>query len=175
MQSANNFIEKQGSRFAWKTQPKFKWRRKLDIFPRSAHEHGQTWLLSTIGMVLGQLFTKRFSKCLFTKMAGDSVASMRTDYNLGRKLDADELEVKNPISLFEIWFDEAKNTEGIGEANAMTLATSTKWVSALLTHWNALYLCYYLEKPSLVTLASLLWNAPHILNLSLALTHNYST
>lgn len=59
-------------------------------------------------------------------MAGDSVASMRTDYNLGRKLDADELEVKNPISLFEIWFDEAKNTEGIGEANAMTLATSTK-------------------------------------------------
>ena len=59
-------------------------------------------------------------------MADHDVSSMRIDYNIGRKLDTEGLKVKNPISLFEIWFNEAKNTEGIGEVNAMTVATCTR-------------------------------------------------
>lgn len=40
--------------------------------------------------------------------------------------DVNDLVSKEPFEQFKSWFEEAKNTEGIMEANAMSLATSTK-------------------------------------------------
>lgn len=60
-------------------------------------------------------------------MVDVNIAAMRIDYTLNsEQLDTDNLPVKDPISLFEIWFTEAKNCERIEEPNAMTLATGTR-------------------------------------------------
>ncbi|CAB4008880.1 pyridoxamine 5 -phosphate oxidase [Paramuricea clavata] len=59
-------------------------------------------------------------------MVDVNIAAMRIDYTLSEQLDTDNLPVKDPISLFEIWFTEAKNCERIEEPNAMTLATGTR-------------------------------------------------
>jgi pyridoxine/pyridoxamine 5'-phosphate oxidase len=61
-------------------------------------------------------------------MVDVNIAAMRIDYTLNsEQLDTDNLPVKDPISLFEIWFTEAKNCERIEEPNAMTLATGTRY------------------------------------------------
>ena len=73
------------------------------------------------------VFQRYLSTCILSrkKMNAD-IAVMRIDYKLGVQLDADCLPVKNPMSLFEMWFTEAKDCEKIEEPNAMTLATSTR-------------------------------------------------
>lgn len=38
----------------------------------------------------------------------------------------DQLVSKEPFGQFKAWFEQACNTPGIGEANAMFLATATK-------------------------------------------------
>ena len=40
--------------------------------------------------------------------------------------DDEDLVSKEPFGMFEAWFDIARKTEGILEANAMSLATATK-------------------------------------------------
>ena len=60
-------------------------------------------------------------------MVDTSISGMRIDYNLGKQLDTEDLPVKNPISLFDIWFNEAKHCGKIEEPNAMTLATCTRF------------------------------------------------
>ena len=40
--------------------------------------------------------------------------------------DVDELVAKEPYAQFYAWFEEAKKTDGIMEANAMAIATATK-------------------------------------------------
>lgn len=52
----------------------------------------------------------------------EDVASMRTDYDSETFCDK-QLESKDPLLQFDAWFRQAANTAGIGEANAMTLAT----------------------------------------------------
>lgn len=47
---------------------------------------------------------------------------MRINYE-NEKFGETSLVSKEPISQFDLWFREAVNTENIGEANAMTLAT----------------------------------------------------
>ena len=47
----------------------------------------------------------------------------------------DDLVAKEPFGQFKEWFEEACNTPGIIEANAMCLATATKWVGNDLL-WN---------------------------------------
>lgn len=39
----------------------------------------------------------------------------------------DQLVSKEPFGQFKAWFEQACNTPGIGEANAMVLATATKY------------------------------------------------
>ena len=40
--------------------------------------------------------------------------------------DIADLPSREPFGNFEDWFNQAKSTEGILEANAMTVATATK-------------------------------------------------
>ena len=40
--------------------------------------------------------------------------------------DVGDLVAKEPYQQFYAWFDEAKKTDGIMEANAMSLATASK-------------------------------------------------
>lgn len=61
------------------------------------------------------------------KMVDTNIAGMRIDYNHDKHLDTENLPTKDPISLFQIWFTEAKDCEEIEEPNAMTLATSTRY------------------------------------------------
>ena len=42
---------------------------------------------------------------------------------------SDELQKKNPIDLFQVWFQEAVQCPQIKEANAMTLATCSRSLS----------------------------------------------
>ena len=81
------------------------------------------------GKSISQVFQRYLSTCFsctFTKM-DVHLAAMRIDYKLGVQLDTENLPVKDPMSLFEIWFAEAKNFERIEEPNAMTLATCTRY------------------------------------------------
>jgi len=55
------------------------------------------------------------------------VAGMRRAYR--EKVDVfdiKDLKSKNPFMQFKVWFEEACQTPGIGEANAMSLSTATK-------------------------------------------------
>ena len=82
------------------------------------------------GKNIRQVFQRYLSTCfsLCNKMVDVNIAAMRIDYTLNsEQLDTDNLPVKDPISLFEIWFTEAKNCERIEEPNAMTLATGTRY------------------------------------------------
>ena len=40
---------------------------------------------------------------------------------------SDELQAKDPIDLFHVWFKEATQCPQINEANAMTLATCSRF------------------------------------------------
>ena len=44
----------------------------------------------------------------------------------GEAFTEDKLVSKEPFGQFAAWFEEACNTPGISEANAMCLATATK-------------------------------------------------
>ena len=44
----------------------------------------------------------------------------------GEHFDVDQLESTEPYGQFQKWFEVACKTDGIMEANAMTLATATK-------------------------------------------------
>lgn len=41
----------------------------------------------------------------------------------------DQIAIKDPLHLFKIWFDEAKNNPSIVEPNAMCLSTATRYKS----------------------------------------------
>nr|KAI8769097.1 pyridoxine-5'-phosphate oxidase-like isoform X1 [Biomphalaria glabrata] len=57
----------------------------------------------------------------------NNISGMRKPYRGKQdKFDLDHLVSKEPFGQFEAWFNEAKNTDGILEANAMSLATATK-------------------------------------------------
>ena len=49
---------------------------------------------------------------------------MRITYNVSSIMD--ELVTKDPLELFEIWFQEAVNSSLIQEANAMNLSTCSR-------------------------------------------------
>ncbi|GIX77174.1 pyridoxine-5'-phosphate oxidase [Caerostris extrusa] len=51
------------------------------------------------------------------------LGAMRVPYE--PNVDRD-FSVKNPIKLFDIWFNDARKADGIREANAMAVATSNK-------------------------------------------------
>lgn len=54
---------------------------------------------------------------------------MRHPYNNAQKVFLEEdLVAKEPFGQFKHWFEEACNTEGIMEANAMCLATASRYV-----------------------------------------------
>lgn len=53
----------------------------------------------------------------------EDVAAMRTDY-VNETFCDQQLASKDPMAQFDAWFREAASVEEIGEANAMTLATS---------------------------------------------------
>merc|ERR1712241_67105 len=57
----------------------------------------------------------------------DQIAAMRKPYK-GKQdvFDVGDLVAKEPYQQFYAWFDEAKKTDGIMEANAMSLATASK-------------------------------------------------
>ena len=84
-----------------------------------------------------QLFQLRFKRYTATCSKVDNsnkmvdtntcIAGMRIDYTHDKQLDTENLPTKDPISLFQIWFTEAKDCEKIEEPNAMTLATSTRY------------------------------------------------
>ncbi|XP_059178478.1 pyridoxine/pyridoxamine 5'-phosphate oxidase-like isoform X2 [Physella acuta] len=55
------------------------------------------------------------------------ISGMRKPYRGKHDIfDVSDLVSREPFEQFKSWFEEAKNTEGIMEANAMSLATSTK-------------------------------------------------
>nr|CAB3264986.1 pyridoxine-5'-phosphate oxidase-like [Phallusia mammillata] len=56
-------------------------------------------------------------------MSKAHLSDVRAPYKDGDHLNESSLGSKNPLKLFEIWFDIARNTESIKEPNAMTLAT----------------------------------------------------
>lgn len=90
--------------------------------------------LKNIGAVFQRyLFTFSSLRCKMVDAIQTNIADMRIDYKHGSGLDTDDLTVKDPISLFQIWFAEAKNCERIEEANAMTLATSTRYKNFMLS------------------------------------------
>ena len=78
--------------------------KKIVFSPTSFPRHISFW----------SLFSKMLSK--------EQVARMRINYE-NEKFGETSLVSKEPISQFDLWFREAVNTENIGEANAMTLAT----------------------------------------------------
>ena len=52
---------------------------------------------------------------------------MRKPYKgQGESFDVDQLAAREPFAQFTDWFDTACKTDGIIEANAMSLATATK-------------------------------------------------
>lgn len=60
-------------------------------------------------------------------MANQDVASMRKPYRDKLDIfDVKDLKSKEPFEQFSAWFEEAKSTPGIFEANAMALATATR-------------------------------------------------
>lgn len=61
---------------------------------------------------------------LQTKETWMNVGSMRTDYTKGKLAETNILN--NPINQFQCWLKEAIENPLVGEANAMTLATTTK-------------------------------------------------
>ena len=50
------------------------------------------------------------------------------NYAPEKPLSIESLPTKDPMKLFGIWFEEARECNGIMEANAMTLATAAKYV-----------------------------------------------
>jgi pyridoxine/pyridoxamine 5'-phosphate oxidase len=80
------------------------------------------------GKSISQVFQRYLSSSILSHKKMDTdIATMRVDYKLDVRLDAEDLAEKDPMSLFETWFTEAKNCEKIEEPNAMTLATCTKY------------------------------------------------
>uniref|UniRef100_A0A0B7B2B8 pyridoxal 5'-phosphate synthase n=1 Tax=Arion vulgaris TaxID=1028688 RepID=A0A0B7B2B8_9EUPU len=60
-------------------------------------------------------------------MAFLTVSEMRKPYRgVKDTFDFDDLVSKEPLEQFYAWFEEAKNSEGIMEANAMALATASR-------------------------------------------------
>ncbi|XP_005109140.1 pyridoxine-5'-phosphate oxidase isoform X4 [Aplysia californica] len=60
-------------------------------------------------------------------MANLDIAGMRKPYKGKQEVfDVGDLVAKEPFGQFTAWFEEAKNTDGIMEANAMAIATATK-------------------------------------------------
>ncbi|XP_005109138.1 pyridoxine/pyridoxamine 5'-phosphate oxidase isoform X2 [Aplysia californica] len=56
-----------------------------------------------------------------------NVSGMRKPYKGKQEVfDVGDLVAKEPFGQFTAWFEEAKNTDGIMEANAMAIATATK-------------------------------------------------
>lgn len=57
------------------------------------------------------------------------LVDMRKPYKAGHEVFLESsLEAKEPFAQFKSWFDQACVTPGILEANAMCLATATKYV-----------------------------------------------
>lgn len=55
------------------------------------------------------------------------IAGMRTPYHNKKEIfDVKDLVAREPFAQFQDWFEEARKTSGIEEANAMALATATK-------------------------------------------------
>lgn len=72
--------------------------------------------------------THRFNKMTSTSpemVAQHDVAAMRINYK-SEGLKMDEIEIKEPIVMFDKWFKMAKECAEIKEANAMSLATVSK-------------------------------------------------
>ncbi|XP_028392754.1 pyridoxine-5'-phosphate oxidase-like [Dendronephthya gigantea] len=78
------------------------------------------------GGIIGQVIKRHLFTSYSNKMVDTNISGMRIDYDPGKQLDTENLPAINPISLFDIWFNEAKNCDKIEEANAMTLATCTR-------------------------------------------------
>ena len=71
-------------------------------------------------------FNRRIALIQVRKMAID-IGGMRKPYlNEKECFDVKDMVSKEPFKQFEHWFEHAKNTAGIEEANAMCLATATK-------------------------------------------------
>lgn len=59
---------------------------------------------------------------------GGNIFKMRTPYRSSTDaFDVDDLVSKEPFKQFENWFEEAREIPDIKEANAMALATATKY------------------------------------------------
>ena len=85
------------------------------------------------GKSISHVFQRYLSTCILSrKKMNTDIAAMRIDYKLGVQLDADDLPVKDPMSLFEMWFTEAKDCKKIEEPNAMTLATCTRYFDCIV-------------------------------------------
>lgn len=57
---------------------------------------------------------------------------MRAAYKGRQQLFTEaDLSFQEPIGQFKVWFEEARNNPGVIEANAMCLATASKWVNLL--------------------------------------------
>lgn len=65
------------------------------------------------------------SKAMATEKT-TNLKDQRVPYKSRNEVLLEKDIVKEPIKLFETWFNEANNTPGIIEANAMFIATSTK-------------------------------------------------
>ena len=89
-----------------------------------------TFRVNYIRQLLQLRFKRYIATCLMSnvgnKMVDTNIAGMRINYTPDKQLDTENLPTKDPISLFQIWFTEAKDCGKIEEPNAMTLATSTR-------------------------------------------------
>ena len=67
----------------------------------------------------------RMSSTTHGMLSREEVAAMRINYK-SQGLKLDELEKKEPFSMFDNWFKVAKDCTLIKEPNAMSLATVSK-------------------------------------------------
>lgn len=68
------------------------------------------------------------------------IVGMRIKYkDKSETFTEDALKSKEPFGQFEAWFNEARNTPGVLEPNAMCLATATKWVNIISQHFLFTY------------------------------------
>ncbi|XP_067012704.2 pyridoxine-5'-phosphate oxidase [Anabrus simplex] len=86
--------------------------------------------LSNACLMLGSVRTSDKVNYSLEKMetcVGKDIGDMRKKYRDNTDFFTEhDLVWKEPLSQFRVWFDEASRHPGIGEANAMCLATATK-------------------------------------------------
>lgn len=69
--------------------------------------------------------TKRMSTTTQEMLSREAVAAMRINYK-SHGLKMEDLERKEPFTMFDKWFKMAKDCTLIKEPNAMSLATASK-------------------------------------------------